>query len=358
MRFLIYLFLLCLTPLYASSNIADTILTHYQQNFDKLPLEKQEHFALRAYRISSHQTYLPTIIKYLHALHYEYQNLLSILHSPKKIRDETQKMLESKILFSILHSPREGINKNILERKKNRVKKLTQYGNLLFYINTLIITQKIYSYHLENTLLFPRTDEFVKEIRKQLPQLEKFILDKDNIKIFGSQLINYVYFLYDLKLIDLRKPYTQLFQQTFPDSLDKKLKPLEYEGKIYGLTHFITAASRYYQYYVNDEEFRWISNYFEKNIQEILKRSENDVILEIGVCLMLLNKQDSPTVKTIKDYLITQYNPHYKMFPTRTHSFNFVFGEHRNILAIMFFNWPHLLTPGPFFNEKLELISN
>ncbi|WP_454783078.1 DUF3541 domain-containing protein [Legionella sp. WA2022007384] len=217
-------------------------------------------------------------------------------------------------------------------------------------------TNKIFSYHLENTSLFPQTNTVIDILKTQIPRLEAFIVNEENIRIYGAQLVNYVYYLHDLNIIDLRKSYTKLFQQTFPDYMDSQLSELEYEAKLYGMTYFVTAASHYYQNSVNDESFLWISDYFERNMQQIIERSENDVIAEIGVCLLLLNKKDSPVIKKIRDHLETVYNTQHQMIPARTNSVDFIFGEHRNTLTVMLYKWPEKLMDGPFFTEELALI--
>lgn len=209
---------------------------------------------------------------------------------------------------------------------------------------------------MENTSLFPQTNTAIDVLKTQIARLEEFILDEENIKIYGAQLVNYVYYLHDLHIIDLRKSYTKLFQQTFPDEMDSQLSELEYEAKIYGMTHFITAASHYYQNSVRDEAFLWISEYFERNMQQIIERAENDVIAEVGVCLLLLNKKDSPAIKKIREHLETVYNAQHQMIPTRMSSVDFIFGEHRNILTVMLFKWPEKLMDGPFFTEELSLM--
>lgn len=346
MRFLIYLLLFFITSSYA--NIADNILNHYQTNLKQLSLARQEHFSLRLYRITGNSHFLPPIINFLRSLSEEYQEIPLILLSPNKIEEKT------KALFELIYDS--SVKRN------NRIKKLSTYNDLYFYLYLLTITHQVHAYHLENTALFPKTDQMLSLIKKQRPRIENFILDKDNIKIYGAQLINYVYYLYDLNISDLREPYTKLFQKTFPDALDSKLSQLEYESKIYGMTHFITAASHYYQNLVELKDFEWIDQYFEKNIDIILRKSENDLITEVGVCLLLLNRQNSPTVKRIKLFIEKQYNPIYKMIPAQTTAIssplNFAFGEHRNTLAIMLFKWPKKLTKGPFFNAKLQLVSH
>ncbi|HHT0593174.1 TPA: DUF3541 domain-containing protein [Legionella anisa] len=323
--------------------MADSVLDNYKANLYKLPIVKQEHFSIRMYRITGDKEHLSSIIDYVHFLSNKYQYLSSCFDQPEFILKKSNNLLLD-------------ANQNPLEKYKLRVKKISQYGDLFFYLYLLEITNKIFSYHLENTSLFPQTNTVIGVLKTQITRLEEFILNEENIKIYGAQLVNYVYYLYDLHIIDLRNSYMKLFQQTFPDYMDSQLSELEYESKIYGMTHFITAASHYYQNSVSDEAFQWIGEYFERNIQQIMDRTENDVIAEVGVCLLLLNKKNSPAIKKIREHLETVYNIQHQMVPTRTSSVDFIFGEHRNILTVMFFKWPEKLIDGPFFSEELRLI--
>lgn len=341
MKRLIFLILFFSAVGYAE--IADSVLDNYKANLYKLPIVKQEHFSIRMYRITGDKEHLHSVIDYVYFLSNKYQYFFSSFDQPELILKKSNNLLLD-------------ANQNPSQKYKLRIKKISQYGDLFFYLYLLEITNKIFSYHLENTSLFPQTNTAIDVLKTQVARLEEFILDEENIKIYGAQLVNYVYYLHDLHIIDLRKSYTKLFQQTFPDYMDSQLSELEYEAKIYGMTHFITAASHYYQNSVSDEAFLWISEYFERNMQQIIERTENDVIAEVGVCLLLLNKKDSPAIKKIREHLETVYNAQHQMIPTRMSSVDFIFGEHRNILTVMLFKWPEKLMDGPFFTEELSLM--
>ncbi|WP_454785834.1 DUF3541 domain-containing protein [Legionella sp. WA2024007413] len=343
MKFLICLILFCSAVSYAE--IADSILDNYQTNLDKLPIIRQEHFSIRMYRITGDKKHLNSVVDYVYFLSNKYQYLFSGLDQPELTLQKSKNLLLD-------------ANEKLAHKHKLRIKKISEYGDLFFYLYLLETTNKIFSYHLENTSLFPQTNTVIDVLKTQVPRLEEFIVNEENIRIYGAQLVNYVYYLYDLNIVDLRKSYTKLFQQTFPDSMDSQLSEWEYEAKLYGMTHFITAASHYYQNFVNDDSFFWISDYFERNMEQIMERAENDVIAEVGVCLLLLNKKDSPGIKKIREHLETVYNPQHQMIPARTNSVDFIFGEHRNILTVMLFKWPERLMDGPFFSEELTLIPN
>lgn len=298
-----------------------------------LPITQQEHFAVRMYALTGNEEYLNPIINYLYLLNDRYRYLYKNLKNNTIIEGENQRLL--------------SITESDSEKTKKRIKKSLKFPKIAYYLNLLILTNKIYFYHLEETPLFPDTPEVIHFLKTKDNDFKQFILDKGNIKIYGAQLINYVYYLYDLGIIDLRKPYTTKFKNIFPDKQDTQLSDLEYSAKIYGMTHFILSASRYYQIKLCPKSFKWITTYFKTHINEIITRTDHDIIVEVGVCLMLIQKNDLKTINKIKSYLKTVYNKTYHMLPNKENSFDFIKGEHRNILTIMLFNWPNKLTKVP-----------
>lgn len=122
------------------------------------------------------------------------------------------------------------------------------------------------------------------------------------------------------------------------------------------MTHFILSESRYYQKQLDPNRFNWITQYFKTHIDEIISRTEYDVIVEVGICLMLIKSKDLKTINKIKSHLKAIYNKNYHILPNKENSFDFIKGEHRNILTIMLFSWPNKLTevPKSLFQIMLE----
>ena len=331
MRYLIII--LCILNSECYANFSDRILKNYQSKMYVLPIVKQEHFAIRMYALTGSDEYLNPIINYLYLLSDRYKYLLNNLNNDRIIDSENKRLLTVTELDT--------------EKTKDRIKKSLNFPRIAYYLNLLILTNKIYFYHLEGTPLFPDTKSIIHFLKSKENDFKNYILDEENIKIYGAQLINYVYYLYKLGIVDLREPYTNQFKIVFPDSDDDKLTDFEYSAKIYGMTHFIISASRFYQEKLSPDSFEWITTYFKNHVSEIIARTENDVIAEVGVSLMLVKNSDLNTVNTIKAYLATAYSRAHRMIPDKKNSFDLSKGEHRNILTIMLFNWPDKLTKAP-----------
>lgn len=331
MKYIIFCFLFCHSLAYA--NIGDDILAHYQSRLYRLPYVQQEHFSIRMYTLTGDERYLNPVVVYLYLLSTKFKAITRDLDNNTMIDDENRRLL--------------SVSDSDTDKKKLRVKKIERADGIAFYMNYLILVKKIHFYKLEKTPLFPEVDTALNYLKAKEPDFERFLLDKESIKLYGAQLINYVYYLHELDIVDLRERYARSFRKVFPDSKDDTLSSLDYAAKIYGMTHFIIAASDYYQTNPTDPSLNWITGYFEAHVDEIIKRTENDVIAEVGVCLMLAGKQHSPAVSKIREYLEKAYDSKLGLIPAKDGSADLAQGEHRNILAIMLFKWPEKRTRIP-----------
>lgn len=348
-KFICILFILCFSAA-TQANIGEDILNKYKKLYHQMTPIQQEHFTVRMFAITGDKQYLLPIFPYLMLLVNRYNHLLANVNSRNHIQAETNRLVTTDPLDS--------------DKKIIRMLQLRKNHWIAYDFNFLILLYKIYFYKLEKTPFVKSMDPGKRYLQSRLVAMKQFILDERNIKIYGAQLINYVYYLLDLNLIDLRMVYTRQFKKAFPDEQDKNLSINDYSAKIYGLTHFIVAASNYYQKNLNAAEFAWIMDYFDKNIDNILKKTENDIITEIGICYLLLGKAQSPVFQKIKAYIRRAYDPSHHMLPNKVQSFDALKGEHRNILAIMLFNWPQKLSPVPdaffqhFFSNGFVLNDN
>lgn len=166
-----------------------------------------------------------------------------------------------------------------------------------------------------------------------------YATDPEMIKAWAAQLANQVYWLRQLDEQDVVNDFITAFQKTYPDSQDKQLSDQQYANKIYGLTHIIFAASEYYQHPIDTKEFAWIYDYFDKNIEQILERTKDDVVAEVGISYLLAGKLDSPTLADTQATIAHAIDKKQGMIPSTDGDFELRKGEHRNVLAIMLLNW-------------------
>lgn len=316
------------------------IVKNYQKKFYTLPLIKQEHFSVRMYLLTGDTNYITPVVSYTYFLGQRYQRALMMLDHSDMIA------LEERMLLSV--------DQTNTQKRKRYNRYIAQFKGMGFYLNLLIITNKVFSYHLENTFLFPQTGRAIQALKIQKTAFKDFILNNTSIRIYGAQLINYVFYLRDLGIIDLVKPYTERFIHLFPKEQDSHLSAVDYESKIYGMTHFITAASHYYKNQVSYQDYGWIIDYFEHHIDQIIARTENDVIAEVGVCLLLVNHDHSQAIEKIKKHLNTAFDSEHALIKSKSNDVDFIYGEHRNILAIMIYNWKNNIGKDPSIYATLN----
>ena len=317
----------------ADPQVAASIKQTLENNLFQLPPRVQGHYGIRLYRITGDN-------KYLYAALYDYFVVADRLHYIEPyLKDQAYIKNTAKKLTTAL---------SLGTRDKLRREALKQYPEFIFYADELLR----YSVRL---------DEFGTSIPESVfKALQAYdflpgLTDKKMIRAWAAQLANYVYWLRQLGIADHTKAYKQAFLKAYPDSEDHTLSPWHFRNKLYGLTHFILAASGYYQRHVSADEFGWILDYFAQNQQEALKYATDDIAAEMGICFLLMKQYDHPIVSLTKAKLIDSFNQDARMIPSVSGQLDLATGEHRNVLAYMLLAWPEKLNPGPYFDQLAEI---
>ncbi|MEN8259581.1 MAG: DUF3541 domain-containing protein [Pseudomonadota bacterium] len=311
--------------------VAEEIRTNFESQLFTLEPYLQRHYALRLYRITGDEKYIYPIIS----------DLMIIANLIEK---------DARGLNSPVHrKAREAI---ILDRfnltKEKHLKRFTllkAQPGMAFSLALLANLTMVNEVGLLNSYFFDTTDHIVAYLREQ--QFETFFLNPDVVKIYSPQLATYVYFLFDLGIVDLRQRFTEVFKRVFVSTDDHRLSDLIYAQKLYGMTHFIIGASRNYQRTVNRNEFDWIYDYFEKNIDSIVRRAKADIVAEVGIAFLLAGESNHPAVAAARKAVRQRYDPVHRLIPSTSGSTELSGGEHRNVLAIMLLTWSGQLYPGP-----------
>ena len=162
--------------------------------------------------------------------------------------------------------------------------------------------------------------------------------DGEMIRAWGAQLANQVVWLHDLGIYDYRNLFRKAVKLTYPKDRDSLLSKQQFENKIYTLTHIIIGASGYYRYNVDYNQFADIVDYFRNNIDYIIKTCKEDVVIEVGLSLLLVN-EEYPEINLIKTHIYNKVDKKDRMVLSTTGKSNFAQGEHRNIIAILLLDW-------------------
>lgn len=309
--------------------VAEQIKTTFESELFQLPPRTQGHYGIRLYRMTGDKKYLPAALYDYYVVSDHLHTIVPYLENEGYIEQSAQRLTKAMSRGT---------------RGNARRKALKKFPEFIFYADELLrYSARLDAFGVE---LPPAVLATLKEY-DFLPALT----DKTMIKAWAAQLANYVYWLRQLGISDYSEQYKQAFLNAYPNSDDDKLSRWHFRNKLYGLTHFIFAASGYYQHKVSLTEFGWILQYFEQNQTRLLKDATDDITAEIGISFLLMDNDTHPLVKQTKDRLVKSFNVEAGMIPSVSGKVDLATGEHRNVLAYMLFTWPDKLTEGPYFHE-------
>ena len=298
---------------------AAKIKLKYENNAYKLSPSKAGHMAMRLWRNYNDDSY-----KYL---------LLQGINKAATSLDKLVEIgLDSLSLSNYVRKSNDSYNANTTKKRLRRetFKDYPEYR--------LICTKILRHVARLHELGLQHKDHFqFLELLNQY-DFEKVFTDEQMIRAWGAQLANQVYWLNDLGLGDWRRSFAKAVEEVYAPEKDLTISDQQFENKIYTLTHIIIAASGYYKRVVTSVEYQTIINYFKKNVEEILKRCKEDVIIEVGLCLLLTN-QAHEELGLIREYIYKQVNTTHHMILSKNGNAKFSQGEHRNIIAILLLDW-------------------
>ncbi|MGI2261583.1 DUF3541 domain-containing protein [Shewanella sp. GXUN23E] len=311
------------------------VATLIQQNLEdhlyQLPPRVQGHYGIRLFRMTGDDKYANSALVDLYAVTNAQSWYACQLDDPGFVQ---QASLDA--ISELGKGP----------RAKARKKALQPFPEFLFYTDVLL---RYGSRIDEFGLTGPCHDKMIKALKKQ--DLKTGLTDRAMIESWAAQLINYVYWAKQLGVGDYREAYKQAFRETYPDNADDKLSKAQFRNKIYGMTHFVFAASEYYQQQVSAKEFAWILDYFDRNLERILNDATPDIIAEVGISFLLAGQTDHRVVSLTREAIVKSFNAQERIIPSPRGNPDLALGEHRNVLAMMLINWPDKLHAGPYLAE-------
>ncbi|EKT4486224.1 DUF3541 domain-containing protein [Shewanella algae] len=315
---------------------ADEVYQRIQQNLEQhlyqLPPRVQGHYGIRLYRMTGDEQYANAALVDLFAVTEAQSFYACQLDDPEFVKSESLKAISQ-----LGNGP----------RAKARKKALKPFPEFLFYTDVLL---RYASRIDELGFTGPCHDKLLKGLKST--DLQHGLTDEAMIEAWAAQLINYVYWAKQLGVGDYLEDYKAAFKRVYPDAEDDKLSKAQYRNKLYGMTHFIFAASEYYQHPVDAKEFAWILDYFEANRERILSDATNDIIAEVGISYLLAGKgKDHPMVKATQAHIINSFDPEVDFIRSPKGNPALALGEHRNVLAMMLLKWPEKLHKGPYLSE-------
>ncbi|MCK2184058.1 DUF3541 domain-containing protein [Halomonas getboli] len=322
------------TPALDDEAVAAEIRATYERSLPSLSAGKQRHYAQRLYRITGEARWLP--------LNRDYGERLVA-----SLREEIARLDEPG--YAARRS-REGVEGYSVRTAKQRRRKrmLADWGEIHFAKGLAFDLTQAHYHGLLNERDLPG-------YRRALDYLSgvdflAFVTDPEVLDVYAAQVANLVYYLHDLGVADLRGEAIAAFRQRFPPSRNATLSQALFRNKIYGMTHFVIAASDYYQHPVSADEFGWVLDGFSGALGRILADTKEDIYTEVGISFLLAGREAAPAVTRLREALVDAFDPVAGMVPSESGGTDLERGEHRNVLAIMLLDWPERLYPGPILS--------
>ncbi|MGI0119014.1 DUF3541 domain-containing protein [Zooshikella sp. RANM57] len=312
----------------AANKAALKIQEVYDTNQLHLTPKRKAHYALRMYRLTGQEKYVGEIINHVYRL------VSRVGWYDAHVNDEKFRLQIVDNLTSAFGQKSRGLQRRLFWQQ-------TKFRALRFELHSIYLLAQLNQLGIKPT----HFSNLLNHLQKQ--PIAKLLLDEAFIRVYAAQAANYVFWLEELGIAKLSEKFITKFQTIYPISKDTELSQLEYQNKLYGLTHIILSASRYYQKPVSDEQFAWITKYFVSTLDTIEKRAKADVLAEIGVCLKLVGFSDQVVLHRLKRQLLAMVDKKHYIIPGAEGNVSLSSGEHRNVLTYAFFNWPNQLTPGP-----------
>lgn len=315
------------------TEIVKEITQSFEEQLFSFKPASQAHFATRLWRLSGEEKYLPPVFA-----HFQLQTLKMAEHL---YHLEKKNYLRKEALQVLTEWEPAG--------KRGREKK-TMYGkntDLLFYTRLVHYLFLVASYGLEK--IFEEPYSLAKKHLGQVP-FSRLLLNKEFIKADPSIAVNTVYYLQYLNIADLEKDFKPFFVKFW--QAEKADEREVYFSKIYGLTHLIIAASYFYQRFVEKNDFDLILSFFEKNLNEIIKKTNPDVVGEVGLCFKL-TRAPSQALKKTQEYIVSCFDPDLGYIPWGKGE-DMEKAEHRNIIAILLLSSYSRFHQGPNLAEFMR----
>lgn len=312
------------------TQIADKIGETYEDNMIFLRPKYQWHYFTRKYRIDNDQIYVQPILASYQLLSLRgFNNLLNIADKDFVSKESHRKLAK-------------WTNK---KAKMDARKKLyTRDPEQLYYFLTLRFMFYLKTFYLhDHPKIKDAYDKAVKELRGI--DFSKWLFSPEMLEKNPSGSSNYTFYMQFMGVHDYEEQLINSLRDYWEKN--KSSDDISFENKVYGHTHFILAASYFYQRLLKKEKFEWALAFFENNFEKIMNMKNADVIAEVGLAFRLCGMSDHEIVTKTSEYLVGIFDEKRGVVPREGMKSSLERLEHRNILAIMLLSSWDKLNLGP-----------
>lgn len=237
------------------------------------------------------------------------------------------------------------------ERKKRRVPAYKAKPE------RLLIMHMVHYLFIAKSLGFDKYKYFADLIAKMSDflskkDLEGIFLEKELVRLDPSAVANTIYYFQFLGIVDLEDKLLDFYKENWLNYEPKD--DIEWNDKVYALTHVIIAGTYFYQRILDKEKFSWILSFFESNIDLIKERTNSDIVAEVGLCFKLCGDKENDTIKVASDFVVSRFDHDNDIVPRESGEFSLEKAEHRNILSVLLLSSWDELSGGPDLYSNLK----
>lgn len=312
------------------ASAAAEIRAVYEAAFDRLPVDKQRHYAQRLWRVTGDPAYLCSNHAYGRRL------LDQLARDAFTVADTDRLHQRNRELLAAYPET------NAKQRRRKAM--LSKHVDMMLPRGILFRLAQARYHGLLGQL--SEADRRALEEAVGGVNWRAFLTDPEVLSVYAAQVANQAAFLAQLGIVDLRGELVAAFRDRYPPERIEGLSPAEYRNWLYGLTHFIIAASHYYQRTLADGELAWAVEAL-LGQGEALLQVKADIIAEVALSLQLAGHADHPLVGVLHEALLARRDLPSGILPATDGRRDLAEGEHRNVLAIMTLGWDGRLFPGP-----------
>lgn len=312
------------------NTVANQIKATFESNMLSLPSKTRYHWASRLWRITGDKFYILANFEYFQELTIKYMPIVDILDNEEEVKRTADEVLQK-------------YNSNS-EKKQNRFEVYKKNPRLLFEINLI---RYLFLIKMLGFTAYPEFESYIKKGNQYLSESDpaSLFLSNENLANNPSAAANSIYYLQYLGVGDFEQELFSKFKSFWMNRATSG--ELEFKNKIYGLTHIIIAASYFYQRFLPAERFDWITGFFEENLDEILARTNADIIAEVGIGFWLTGQTERQAFSKIQDFIAKRFDPKLGSVGREDGKNSLEKLEHRNVLAYMLLTAPKNLYEGP-----------
>ncbi|MDT0502712.1 DUF3541 domain-containing protein, partial [Halomonas sp. PAR7] len=270
---------------------AERIRATYEAVLPELSGGKRRHYAQRLYRVTGEERYLPANREYM-------------LHLAGRLEAEIAELAVPGQIERLARESVEGYPRRTAKQRA-RAEMFTRWGEFAYAKGLLFrLVQAHYHGMLDEVPGHERALDYLEDLA-----WEAFLTDAEVLEVYAAQVANQVHFLHQLGVMDLRREVEAAFRRRYPPDTLALLSTAEYRNWLYGLTHFVIGASRYYQQEVDAEAYAWILEAFSEQSERIMRDATEDIQAEVALSFLLAGREGHPLVDRVRDALAAAVDP-------------------------------------------------